>query len=116
MGIRTSGDLEYLPVQAELDEHRRRFMQLRKREMVFYDRLGQEPPQVWRTPDVLMDPPDDRTVQAFETEHLRRIGRPAVAIREEIARRQEQVRTSFFEDAPPKARPHDKPSFGEGLA
>jgi hypothetical protein len=116
MGIRTSGDLEYLPVQAELDEHRRRFMQLRKREMVFYDRLGQEPPQVWRTPDVLMDTPDDRTVQAFETAHLRRIGRPAVAIREEIARRQEQVRSSFFEGAPPKARPHDKPSFGEGLA
>jgi hypothetical protein len=102
-------------VLAEQDEHMRRFMNLRQREMVFYDKLGGEPPRVWRTPEVLMDRPDEATVQAFETAHLQRIGRPVADIRAEIARRQAQVTATFSTGTPPKAHPHRKPSFGEPL-
>jgi len=119
-GIKASGDWEYLPIQAEQDEHIRRFMNLRQREMVFYDKLGSQPPQVWRTPDVLMDPPDERIVQRFEADHLRRIGRPVVEIRAEIARRQEMVRTMLAtgtpSGTPPETRRHGKPSFSEPVS
>jgi hypothetical protein len=114
-GIKASGDWEYLPVPAEQDEHLRRFMNLRQREMVFYDKLGSEPPRVWRTPEVLMDRPDEATVQVFEAAHLQRIGKPVADIRAEIAGRQAQVTATFSTGTPPKARPHSKPSFGEPL-
>jgi hypothetical protein len=99
IGIRASGDWEYLPVLAEQDEHRRRFMNLRKREMVFCDKLSGQPPQIWRTPEVLMDKPDERIVQTFEAAHLR----PVEAIRAEIAQRQERVRSLFFAGMPSSA-------------
>lgn len=97
----------------------RRFMNLRQREMIF-DKLGGQPPQVWRTPDVLMDPPDEGIVQRFEADHLRRIGRPVAEIRAEIARRQEMVRTMLATGAPsgtpPESRRHGKPSFSEPVS
>jgi hypothetical protein len=114
-GIKASGDWEYLPVLAERDQQLRRFMNLRQREMVFYDKLGTEPPNVWRTPDVLMDRPDEVIVQAFEAAHLQSIGRPVADIRAEIAHRQAQAKATFGAGTPSRARPHDKPSFGESL-
>jgi hypothetical protein len=114
-GVKVSGDWEYLPVQAEQDEHMRRFMRLRHRESVFYDKLGDDPPRIWYTPDVIMDPPDDAIVQAFEAAHLRRTGRPIAAMREEIAHRQEWLRSAYFGEGRPVSHTRPKPPIGEGL-
>ena len=111
VGVRTSGDWEYLPVAAESDAYARRFQNLRHREMIFYDKLSDDPPQVWRTPQVVMDPVDPAKVQAFEGGHLRATGSPATAIREEIQRRQERVRALFNEDGP-RDRALPRASFG----
>jgi hypothetical protein len=128
MGIRMSGDWEYLPIQAEQDEHRRRLMSLQKRERIFYDKLGTEPPCIWRTPDVIMDPPDEEIVQTFEAAHLQRIGRPVDEIRAEAERRQKRLREDFFtitptqsrpsqnaSDKPAQSRSHKKPTIGRSL-
>ncbi|MHB1355032.1 MAG: type IV secretory system conjugative DNA transfer family protein [Anaerolineae bacterium] len=116
-GIKASGDWEYQPIMAEQDEHVRRFMNLRHREMVFYDKMSTQPPQVWRTPDVLMDPPDEQIVRVFEDKHLRRSGKPVADIRDEIAHRQEQIRAMLAvrpaAGTPPEPRRHGKPSFSE---
>jgi hypothetical protein len=112
-GIKASGDWEYLPVLAERDQQLRRFMNLRQREMVFYDKLGTEPPRVWRTPDVLMGRPDEVIVQAFEAAHLQSVGRPVADIRAEIAHRQAQVRSILGAGPSAKVRSHPKPSFEE---
>jgi len=115
MGIRMSGDYEYLPVPAEENEHERRFMNLEHREMVFYDKLGSEPPRVWRTPEVIMDEPEQSRLNAFEAEHLRITGRPISAIRKEIRERQERMRNLMTGEAasakPQRSLP--RASFGE---
>lgn len=96
-GVRASGDWDYLPTAAEEEEHRWRFLRLRHREMVFYDKLGNEPPRVWRTPEVIMDPPDEEIVAAFEDAHLRRTGRPLAQMRAEVDERAAQVERAFFQ-------------------
>ncbi|MHB1459175.1 MAG: type IV secretory system conjugative DNA transfer family protein, partial [Armatimonadota bacterium] len=108
-GIRTNDDLEYQPVFGEQNEHEWRFKNLRHREMIFYDQLGQEPPQVWRTPDVIMDPPDEARIQAFEARHLRATGRPIEAIRGEMRKRRGKVKALFSFIKPPE----DKGPSGE---
>ena len=107
-----SGDFEYLPVPAEENEHERRFMYLGHREMVFYDKLGSEPPRVWRTPEVIMDQPEQSRLDQFERAHLRATGRPVSEIRGEIARRQEKWR-ALFEGGTPRRGSLPKATFGE---
>ena len=111
-GITARGDFEYLPVSAEENAHERRFMNLRHREMVFYDKLGNEPARVWRTPDVLVDEPESATINRFEAKHLEATGRPVSEIRDEIARRQKKVRGLFGEKEDAGARTLPRASFG----
>ena len=112
-GLTARGDFEYLPVPAEENEHERRFMNLRYREMVFYDKLGNEPARVWRTPEVIMEEADSATVSGFEARHLAATGRPASEIRAEIARRQERLRGLFDEGDRLRARSLPQASFGK---
>ena len=112
MGIKTSGDFEYLPVTAEEDEHARRFMNLGYREVVLYDKLGDEPPRIWRTPEVIMDEPDPLRLSDFEAAHLKATGRPVSQIRDEIRRRQESVRALFAQKKPDE-RSLPRARFGE---
>ena len=111
-GITARGDFGYLPIPAEENEHERRFMNLRHREMVFYDKLGNEPARVWRTPEVLMDEPDSATVSRFEAQHLLATGRAASEIRAEITSRQERLRGLFGEKTQARARSLPLATFG----
>lgn len=112
-GIRASGDYEYLPTVAEQDEHRRRFSQLRKREVILYDKLSGERAQCWITPDVEIDFPEMSKLTWFEGEHLRGTGRPTAQIRQEIADRQAAILALFGEAASqPPARKLGPPLFG----
>lgn len=119
MDVRASGDWEYLPTLAEQNEHVRRFMRLRQREMVFFDRLGSAPARVWRTPEVIMDPPVESIIQRFEAEHLQRTGRAVADIRAEIVARRKRLREAFFGDTEPVAarreppRRHPRARFGD---
>lgn len=119
MGLRVNGDWEYLPVLAEQNGHARRFIDLREREMVFFDRLGSEPPRVWRTPEVIMDPPVESALQRFEAAHLQRTGRPVGDIRSEIVARQKRLRETYFGEVEPQAarreppRKHPKARYGD---
>jgi hypothetical protein len=108
-GIRADGGWEYLPVPAELDEQRRLFMKLRSRQRIFWDKLGDEPPRIWRTPDVVMDPPDERIVQDFEADHLARIGRLISAISHEIERRKQQLEDTYFAPASQQQTAREEP-------
>ena len=114
VGIRTSGDYERLPVTAEQDEHIRRFHNLRPRQMIWFDRLSDRGPEIWRTPDVIMPPADQVTTEAFEQEHLARVGAPVSAIRSEIQERQERVRRLLSDGCPEEVPERGLPpaSFG----
>lgn len=114
MGVKVSGDFEYLPVAAEENGHIHRFINLKHREMVFYDKLEEMPPRVWRTPEVIMDAPNPALVSYFEAAHLRRTGRPVVEIRNEIQERQAQIRKLLRgEGAPDETKRRlPMPSFG----
>lgn len=90
-GLRTSGDWDYQTPQVEEDQHARQLMSLRKREMLVYDKLGRLGPQACRTPEVVMDEPDDRQIDLFEAQHLQLTGRPAESIMREIVGRRERV-------------------------
>ena len=94
---------EYLPVPAEINTHERRFMDLGHRQVMLWDKLGGEPPRVWITPEVIMDPPNHRQLAAFGRRELARIGTRKAAILEEIDARQERIRALFTpEDRPPR--------------
>lgn len=86
---------DFLPVPAEVNEHERRFMDLRKRQVVLWDKLGDEPPRIWRTPEVVMDQPDQARLAEFEAAHLERTGALVSDIRDEIDKRHERVRAVF---------------------
>jgi hypothetical protein len=98
------GRFEYLPVPAEVNEHERRFMELGRRQVMLWDKLGGEPPQIWITPEVIMDAPNHRLLAEFEARHLARTGAPKQAILEEIDARQERVRGLFTPGTRPPRR------------
>ncbi len=91
--------VDYLPVPAEVNEHERRFMNLGPREMVIWDKLGGTPPEVWRTPAVVMDTPDYDDLAAFEADHLKETGTTILSIHQEIQQRQERIRDLFEEES-----------------
>jgi hypothetical protein len=107
------GSLEYLPVPAEVNEHERRFMELGHRQVLLWDKLSGEPPQVWLTPEVLMDRPAPAVLAAFEAQHLAATGALKSAIRNEIQARQERVRALFREGQQPR-RSMPRMTFGGG--
>ena len=109
------GAFEYLPVPAEVNALERRFMDLGFREVVLWDKLGFDPPQVWVTPDVIMDRPDHEALAAFEAEHLSRTGEPKTEILAEITARQERIRAMFFSEDRPKRRVTTRMRPGETL-
>ena len=113
-GIKTSGDYDFLPVAAEQNEHERRFANLEKRQMVFYDKLSGVPPRVWKTPEVIMDEAEQAVIDRFESQHMRLTGRPLSEIRREIGERQERVRALVFGNRPKpeEQRSLPKMSFG----
>ena len=102
------GTCEYLPVAAEVNEHQRRFMELGPRQVVLWDKLSGEPPQVWITPEVIMGPPEPAATQRLEVAQLRRFGARKDAIRQEIAARQEWARGQFEAPERPPARTSDR--------
>jgi hypothetical protein len=84
-------------------------MDLGKRQVVLWDKLDGQPPQVWRTPEVLMDAPDHRGLTAFEAEHLAKTGAPKEEILAEISARQTRVRDLFDERERPAPRVPRRP-------
>ena len=98
--------------------HERRFMDLH-REVLLWDKLSDKPPQVWRTPEVIMDPPVESALQRFEAAHLQRTGRPVGDIRAEIVARQKRLRETYFGEVEPQAarreppRKHPKARYGD---
>ena len=106
---------EYLPVPAEINAHERFFMDLGKRQVVLWDKLGGRPPQAWMTPDVIMDEPDYDALAAFEAQHLARTGALKTDILTEIAARQDRVRALFSADDRPPRRASDRISPGGRL-
>jgi hypothetical protein len=104
-GIRSNGDWDYQAPQVEEDAHARRLMGLSKRELIVYDKLGRGGPQGCRTPEVIMDPADERQVELFEAQHLQLLGRPAEAIMGEILARREQVEKLLAEGTGEGASP-----------
>jgi hypothetical protein len=109
------GSFEYLPVPAEINEHERRFLSLGPRQVVLWDKLGGDDAQVWRTPEVIMDPPDYGVLRTFETAHLRRTGTPKAELLAEITARQERVRRLFGAADRPTARAVPHMQFGRPL-
>lgn len=91
IGTRGSGDLEYLPVQAEENIYQRRFMELGYREVILYDKFTREEPRVWMTPDVEVAAVDRARVDYLETEQMKLIGHPALSVHQEIVQRHEKL-------------------------
>lgn len=91
MGTRANGDYEYLPVTAEQNYHQRKFMDLNFREVILYDKMSGQEPQVWVTPDVPIRLPERSQLDYFEGEHLRLLGYPAMTVHEEISNRQKEL-------------------------
>jgi hypothetical protein len=91
IGQRRSGDWEYLPVMAEKAEHERRFQLLDKRQVILFDKLGDQPAKVYRTPEVNIPHIERSALDHFEAEHLQIIGRPAGEIMREINERQQRI-------------------------
>ncbi|MBC7238590.1 MAG: hypothetical protein H5T71_00620, partial [Chloroflexi bacterium] len=56
-GLRASGDWDWQPPAVEEEQRARRFMDLRRREMIFFDKQGSRGPLPCRTPEVVMDAP-----------------------------------------------------------
>jgi hypothetical protein len=113
IGVKSSGDWERKPVQAEEDEHARRFMTLRKREAMLYDKLSRSGPRILYTPEVVMEEPTQARVDLFEAQHLQLTGRPASEIMREILDRRERIQGMF--SPPPEEQPARRlgtPSFG----
>jgi len=106
------GSFEYLPVPAEVNEHERRFMRLGYRQVMLWDKMGGEPPNVWITPEVIMDPPDHPTLRRFEAAQLGRTGRSKEAILKQITTRQERVRALFEPEDRPAQRAFARMQFG----
>jgi hypothetical protein len=104
------GTFEYLPVAAEVNALERRFMELGKRQVVLWDKLSGQPPQVWRTPEVIMDEPDPWELAVFEAEHLAKTGAPKEEILAEINGRQARVRELFSKRERPAKRVPDRPA------
>jgi hypothetical protein len=109
------GAFEYLPVPAEVNAHERRFMQLGPRQVLLWDKLGGQPPQVWLTPEVVMGPYDAPRAAALEAAQLARTGAPKAAILAEIADRQERLRGLFPEGERPRPRALGRMQFGGEL-
>lgn len=112
IGTRASGDYDYLPVLAEKNEHERRFLRLKERQVVLYDKLGGQGPKVWKTPEVRVPTLETGAVDMFEAEHLQVIGRPAAEVQREINERQERIRSWLLGDNEEQRR-LPKASFGE---
>lgn len=102
VGERMSGDPEYLPVPAEQDEYRRRFMHLRHREVILYDKHYPTSPRVYTTPDVDCPKLEMGPLTRFETCVLQATGKPAESIRNEIAERQAPIRAMLKLEKPTK--------------
>lgn len=104
-GTRQSGDYEYLPVQAETNDHEQRFTRLQKREVVIYDKFN---PKVkkWYTPTLNIGQVDQGQLDLFEARHLQLTGRPITEINREIQDRQAHLRLST---------PPTQPTFGGQL-
>lgn len=89
---RDSGDFEYLPIQAEVNEHERRFGTLKPRQVILYDKFDLREPRVWKTPNVETGDFDQSKVDMFEAAHMHLTGKPAAEIRREVRERQDKVR------------------------
>jgi hypothetical protein len=99
-GQRQSGDYEYLPVQAEISEHERRFSELKRRQVVLYDRFDDAEPRAWKTPTIEFTQVEQSKIELFESEHLHLTGKPAAEIRREIEERQEWCKTLSGSEPP----------------
>lgn len=106
------GAYEYLPVPAEVNEHERRFMQLGYRQVVLWDKLSGEQPQLWLTPEVIMDEPYHGELRRFEIAHLRRTGLRKEAILQQITARQGRLRGLFEAEDRPAPRAMARMQFG----
>ena len=113
-GIKTSGDYDFLPVAAEENEHERRFADLEKQQMVFYDKLSGASPQIWKTPDVTMEEAEQAEIDLFEAEHMRATGRPVSEIRREIQERQERIRALMFGNSAEEEKTRSLPKLSVG--
>lgn len=94
-GIDAFGNFDWLPVAAEEDQNQRRFHNLGPREMIWFDKLSGEEPQIWRTPDVTMPAIDEAAIWELEAEHLAVTGVPISLVRSEIRDRQAAVRSTL---------------------
>jgi len=99
MGIRVNGDPLLRPPAAEENRNQRVFTDLGFREVVVWDKLKGSP-KTGRTPQVVMDPPEQRKLDLFEAQHLQLTGAPASSIRAEIVARQERVRKMLKPEGP----------------
>jgi len=84
------GRKEYLPVQAELDVYKRRFMSLSTRQVVLHDKFSSETVKVRLTPELYIG--DTHQIAMFEAQHLQLTGRPEAEIKREILERQASLR------------------------
>ena len=105
MGIRPNGQPEYLPAAVEQDHNERRFTDLRHREVLLWDKEKGRKLRHMMTPFVAVpEVPESRLVM-YETEHLRRTGKPAHLLKNEIAQRQAAVRAMLVGSARPTRAP-----------
>lgn len=87
LGRRQSGDYDYLPTVAEQNMYQRRFLNLRKRQVLLYDKFSHQEARVWWTPDVEEFDPPQGQIDMFELEHLNLTGAKFEIIMDEINRR-----------------------------
>ena len=90
-GLRHSGDWDFQSPLVEEEQNTRQLMGLRRRQMIFYDKLSSRGPVPCRTPEVTMDEPQQGQIDLFEAEHLQLIGRPVSAVMEEILGRRQRI-------------------------
>jgi hypothetical protein len=89
-GLMANGNIEYLPVVAEENRNQRRFMDLKPREVLLYEKDG-SPPTWYYTAQVERPRVAPGALAFFETQHMRATGFPAELIHQEIVKRQEAI-------------------------
>ena len=99
--ITPDGDWQGTPTPMVLDRNRRRFMNLQKREVIFWDKYG-GPARRRRTADFDIPEVPMSVLTRFEAEHLRNIGRPIAAIQQEIAEREAYVQELIHSKRTPR--------------
>ena len=98
-GLRRSGDWDFQSPMVEEEQNARQLMELRQRQMIFFDKLSSRGPVPCRTPEVTMDTPQQGQIDLFEAEHLQLIGRPVSALMEEILGRRQRIEAMISSQA-----------------